>query len=48
MLFRKDATCPELYKFEDEAWTESDREDDKGLGNGISTGVDTGPHREAV
>lgn len=46
VLFRKDATCPELYKFEDEAWTESDREDDKG--NGISTGIDTAPHKEVV
>ena len=36
----------DLYKFEDEVWTESDREDDKG--NAISSAVDTGVHKEVV
>jgi MFS family permease len=35
VLFRKGAVCPELYKFEDEAWTESDGEHDKGISSGV-------------
>ena len=46
VLFRKDTVCPDLYKFEDEAWTESDRDD--GKGNGISSAVDTRVHKEVV
>ena len=44
ILWRKGAECPELYKFEDEAWTESDRESET---KGVSSGVDTG-HNEVV
>jgi len=44
IFFRKGAECPELYKFEDEVWTESDREEET---KGTSTGVDNG-HSEAV
>ncbi|KAH8751536.1 putative polyol transporter 5 [Hyaloscypha sp. PMI_1271] len=35
VLFRKYEVCPELYKFEDEAWTESDGEHDKGISSGV-------------
>jgi MFS family permease len=45
VLWRKDVTCEELYHFEEEAWTESDREEDKA--KGISSGIDNG-HKEVV
>lgn len=38
ILWRKGEVCPELYRFEDEEWTESDRE---GSSKGVSSGVDT-------
>jgi len=44
VLFRKNTPpCPDLYHFEEEAWTESDHDDPKG----ISSGVDAG-HKETV
>jgi hypothetical protein len=46
VLMRKDTPpCPDLYRFEDEEWTESDREEP--ISKGISSGVDTG-HKEKV
>jgi len=44
ILMRKGAECPQLYKFEDEVWTESDKEDET---KGVSSGIDTG-HKEVV
>ena len=45
VLWRKDATCEELYHFEQGEWTESDRESGKmmdGEGVAVSSGVDKG------
>jgi len=50
VLWRKDATCEELYHFEQGEWTESDRESGKamdGEGVAVSSGVDKG-HKELV
>jgi MFS family permease len=49
IFFRKGETCPELYKIEDEGWTESDR-DERDETKGISSGVDNGTagHKEVV
>lgn len=45
VLFRKNTPpCPDLYKFEDEVWTESDRDEPKAA---VSSGIDTG-HKESV
>ena len=46
VMQKKDTTCEELYKFEEEEWHESDREEDKGLEGGNSSGVDTGRTEE--
>ncbi|KAF4616254.1 hypothetical protein G7Y89_g15152 [Cudoniella acicularis] len=35
---RKGAECPELYKFEEEVWTESDGEGAKGVSSGVDAG----------
>jgi MFS family permease len=40
---RQPTHCPDLYKFQDETWTESDRDEPKG----ISSGVDNG-HEEKI
>lgn len=49
IFFRKGETCPELYKIENEEWTESDR-DERDESKGISSGVDNGAagHKEIV
>lgn len=38
ILQRKGTVCPELYTFEEEVWTESDREDTKGKSSGVDVG----------
>lgn len=44
VLLRKDTPpCEELYKFEDEIWVDSDRDEAKGISSGIETG-----HKEIV
>ena len=54
ILRKKGEVCPELYKFEDEAWTESDGDSGKGEkvvgeAKGVSSGVETGhQHQESV
>lgn len=40
---RKATPCPDLYKFQDETWIESDRDEPKGISSGIETG-----HEEKV
>jgi MFS family permease len=40
---RKPTYCPDLYKFEDEQWTESDRDEQKIAGSGFENG-----HEEKV
>ncbi|KAK0103840.1 hypothetical protein ONS96_004950 [Cadophora gregata f. sp. sojae] len=50
VLWRKDATCEELYHFEQGEWTESDRESGKVVdkeGEAVSSGVERG-HKEVV
>jgi MFS family permease len=45
---RKPTHCPVLYKFQDEAWTESDHDDAKGVSSAIATGYDEKIGQETV
>ena len=43
---RKPTYCPELYKFQDEVWTESDRDEPKGFSSGVDGGFNG--HEERI
>jgi MFS family permease len=47
VLWRKNATCEELYHFEEQAWTESDRDEPKAISTGVDNGVHNG-HKEEI
>lgn len=39
ILFQKGVECPELYKFEDDAWTQSEKDDARGVSSGNDVAV---------